>query len=71
MKYLIGARWWNESIQNDFGDERPIPLRDLTGDEVVALIRKHGRASITPASQDVFNKNSEAEFTLKFENDYD
>lgn len=44
-KYEIQAKWWIDSLQDRFGDERSI--HSLADWEVIALIRIFGKAEIT------------------------
>ena len=61
-EYKVTARWWEESIIRNcaFGDEGSFYM--FTDSEVLQLIIKCGRASITPVND---------YFILEFQNDYD
>jgi hypothetical protein len=62
MKYQVYARdEWTADLKEQFGESYSI--HDLSDAEVVAAIKKHGRAEITT--------HDDPPMTLEFQNGYD
>lgn len=65
MIYEVSCRDdWNQALKDQFGD--CYSTHDLSGDEVVDAIIKHGRAEIR-----VIIGNDPARRVLEFQNNYD
>jgi hypothetical protein len=60
VRYTVWAKSWDGELRERFGDEES--AHELTDDQVIAAIRKFGRASI---------RDVDGSAELYFENDYD
>lgn len=67
--YIIGATEWTPAFREAFGPKNYTAVRELTGDEVVELIRKFGRATIEPCTEKEVSGGAKS--SLYFENDSD
>lgn len=67
--YIIGATEWTPVLREVFGPKNYTAVRELTGDEVVELIRKFGRATIRLCTEKEVSGGAES--SIYFENDSD
>lgn len=61
-KYIVSARWWNDELKNRFGEQ--YSEHYLSDEEVIFVIIRYGRASITVPENKGFRN-------IEFQNDYD
>lgn len=74
MKYQVSARRWDEDLQAQFGKEDLIV--EMTDEQIVAAIMKHGRASIEVIEKyetvdGVTRSTATNVRKMRFDNDYD
>lgn len=69
MKYVVRSRnVWDHALHEQFGDDGDI--HDLSGDDVVQAIIKHGRAAIL-INERFSIQDDDPPMILEFQNDYD